>query len=269
MLHHASAVLDRDVLEGKGLIAQGAVPQGNGALGGVALVLAEQDIVVEQVGPGVAGRVVVGVRVLCQDVGEGLPILQRDRALIQGVHVLAQLPDLQGSGAIGLVLGRRQQLRQAVVVQVGDGITPIPGLVLLQRGQRVEQRLDLGVGLVLGLHLRRGDGDRGGGDRLGVCRVFVLCRFGRDLAAGGKGQAHDQGQQEAKDLSFFHDDSSGERSPAAADGNMRFFKEQPGAGSCPYRAAHPWFCTRGRAVSLDGGRTQRSSMLLTRFWMVS
>ena len=236
VFHNAAAVLDGDVLEGKGLVAHGAILQRDGALGGVTLGLAEQDVVIEQVRPGVAGRVVIGVGVIRQDVGEGLALLQGDGALIQRLLVLAQLPDLQGGGAVGLMLGGCHQLQHAVVIQVGHSVAPFPGAVLLQGGQGVVQRLDPGVGRLLHGLL--------GGERIGVRRLGrngfgfgirggglpLFCSLGSNLAAGGKGEDHRKNQQKAKNRASFHlFPPASQALPALAGACAQFvFMEQPG-----------------------------------------
>ena len=194
------------MLNGQGLVAQAAVLQGDGALVGVALVLTEQDVVVKQVGPIAGGGIIVGIRVIGQEVGEGLAFLQLGAALHQGVHLLAQLPELHGGGAVGLVLGSDQHFHPAVVVQVGDGIAPVVRAFLLDGGQGLQQGLHQGVGRLLsGLGVRRGGGGcwlggglavaAGRGSLRGDCGGLGL--LGRNAAAGGEGEGQRQDQDHA------------------------------------------------------------------------
>ena len=67
------------------------------------------------------------------------------------------------------MLGCRDQLKAAIVIQIGDRVAPLAAVVLLQSGEGLEKRLDLRVDL-RGSGRRRGDGDGIGlglGSRLG------------------------------------------------------------------------------------------------------
>ena len=119
------------MLKGERLVAHGFVLQGHGALGGIDLVLGEDDLVKEQIGPGIFFGVIIGVRVVGQDVGEGFALFELDVAGHEVVQLLAELKDLEIGGTVFRVHGCGHQLELAVMIEVGHGVFPLEGAVVL------------------------------------------------------------------------------------------------------------------------------------------
>ena len=124
----------------------------------------------------------VGVKHIGEDVGEGSAAGLVNLALGQALGVLADGPDLRTGGEI-LRLRGRDELQQAVVVQVRDGV--VPGHVfrfgLLQGAELVSDQLDLVFGLDVGI----------GGKSL-------------HAADDRQREQHGQDQNDAQNTSFLH-----------------------------------------------------------------
>ncbi len=205
----AGAVLDERMLHGKGLVADHAVLEVEGALARVDVGVGNDDVIVEHVRPGVGRGVMEGVGAVRHDVGEGLFRVLFNAALDQGLAILADFPDPQVGGAVLRMLRGRDEFKAAVMVEIGDGV--IPGLLALRLQQRGdlrkdqrELRVDIGQRGLLGLVGFRGllGALRGLGGLRGLGALRVGGRSGG--AAGGEAQHHDQREKHCDESLILH-----------------------------------------------------------------
>ena len=201
----ADAALHQRMLDRVGLVGDHAVLHVEGALAGVDVVGGDHHVVVEQIVPGVGLQIMEGVHAVGHDVGEGLLGVFADEALAQSGAVGGDFPDLQVRAAVGRMLGGSDELKAAVVIEIGHGVVPgqIRRLLLELVKLGIDQeKLPVDIRHFL-LGGRRGCAFRGRrGGRLFVCGALGA-RSAVCIAAGAKAEDQNQCENDA-DETFFH-----------------------------------------------------------------
>ena len=143
-----------------------------------------------------------GVHAVGHDVREGLFGIFADEALAQSGAVGGDFPDLQVRAAVGRMLGGSDELKAAVVIEIGHGV--VPGQIRRLLLELVKLGIDQGK-LLVGIR------QFGFGGLYGGCCFFGRFLGGSRLGAGSavgvsacaKAEDHDQCENDA-DETFFH-----------------------------------------------------------------
>ena len=196
----ADAALHQRMLDRVGLVGDHAVLHVEGALAGVDVVGGDHHVVVEQIVPGVGLQIMEGVHAVGHDVGEGLLGVLADEALAQSGAVGGDFPDLQVRAAVGRMLGGSDELKAAVVIEIGHGV--VPGQIRRLLLELVKLGIDQGK-LLVGIRQFGGIGHFDGSSLFGRLLALGSGLLAGSVSACAKAEDHDQCENDA-DETFFH-----------------------------------------------------------------
>ena len=128
------------------IVRQAAVLHRHRALEGIGLLVGQNNVVEEEIMPGVELVVKEGVGAFGHDIREGTAVLDLYNTFDHRVNALVDLPHHQGGGMVRIVLGSGKKLELTVAVEIRDRIAPgLFRFVLLHGAELGVDEADLSV----------------------------------------------------------------------------------------------------------------------------